>query len=97
MMKCVKTNNAFDAAIGKFDPAPIKQQKLRRRPIANWRMPSIQLLAHTQGSWRHINGNHFAAELSEYARGPAGPGAKLERSEERRVGKECRSRWSPYH
>ena len=21
----------------------------------------------------------------------------LERSEERRVGKECRSRWSPYH
>ena len=30
-----------------------------------------------------------------------GPGAVLrkmaERSEERRVGKECRSRWSPYH
>src|SRR2546425_12763865 len=26
--------------------------------------------------------------------GYAGPG---ERSEERRVGKECRSRWSPYH
>src|SRR6266851_10243540 len=27
------------------------------------------------------------------------PGARegLERSEERRVGKECRSRWSPYH
>src|SRR5215510_8324844 len=25
------------------------------------------------------------------------PGAKGERSEERRVGKECRSRWSPYH
>ena len=23
--------------------------------------------------------------------------AKLSRSEERRVGKECRSRWSPYH
>ena len=23
--------------------------------------------------------------------------AKLARSEERRVGKECRSRWSPYH
>ena len=22
---------------------------------------------------------------------------KFERSEERRVGKECRSRWSPYH
>ena len=24
-------------------------------------------------------------------------GAALTRSEERRVGKECRSRWSPYH
>ena len=24
-------------------------------------------------------------------------GCKLFRSEERRVGKECRSRWSPYH
>ena len=23
--------------------------------------------------------------------------AKVKRSEERRVGKECRSRWSPYH
>src|SRR5256885_14555020 len=23
--------------------------------------------------------------------------AKMQRSEERRVGKECRSRWSPYH
>src|SRR2546425_12864177 len=25
------------------------------------------------------------------------PGAGVDRSEERRVGKECRSRWSPYH
>ena len=25
------------------------------------------------------------------------PNAQLTRSEERRVGKECRSRWSPYH
>ena len=24
-------------------------------------------------------------------------GKSIERSEERRVGKECRSRWSPYH
>ena len=26
-----------------------------------------------------------------------GVSAELQRSEERRVGKECRSRWSPYH
>ena len=25
------------------------------------------------------------------------PGTSAKRSEERRVGKECRSRWSPYH
>src|SRR2546430_8167521 len=34
------------------------------------------------------------------AAGPAGrvqEGAQRVRSEERRVGKECRSRWSPYH
>src|SRR2546426_2013808 len=29
--------------------------------------------------------------------GPIAKGANVRRSEERRVGKECRSRWSPYH
>src|SRR2546430_8874633 len=29
--------------------------------------------------------------------GAGGPSAASARSEERRVGKECRSRWSPYH
>ena len=29
--------------------------------------------------------------------GPTGPTGLTGRSEERRVGKECRSRWSPYH
>ena len=29
--------------------------------------------------------------------GPNGAGKTTTRSEERRVGKECRSRWSPYH
>src|SRR3712207_5659639 len=28
---------------------------------------------------------------------PKGAQVEIERSEERRVGKECRSRWSPYH
>src|SRR3989475_12955502 len=31
------------------------------------------------------------------ARNPKAARAFIERSEERRVGKECRSRWSPYH
>src|SRR5260370_33541537 len=31
------------------------------------------------------------------AQGDLSENAEYERSEERRVGKECRSRWSPYH
>src|SRR5258707_3796064 len=38
------------------------------------------------------------AELNlEYCRVRAPFDGKIVRSEERRVGKECRSRWSPYH
>ena len=36
----------------------------------------------------------FHGRAAEFA---ARLGVKRERSEERRVGKECRSRWSPYH
>src|SRR2546426_10471008 len=36
-------------------------------------------------------------ELQLYEARAAGASAVLLRSEERRVGKECRSRWSPYH
>ena len=38
-----------------------------------------------------------AAIASLNANGPRVAAILLERSEERRVGKECRSRWSPYH
>ena len=38
-----------------------------------------------------------AGEMVEFASGVKGIALNLERSEERRVGKECRSRWSPYH
>ena len=34
--------------------------------------------------------------LGDQIHGPS-IGKSVERSEERRVGKECRSRWSPYH
>ena len=35
--------------------------------------------------------------MAQYESGSRTPKADLTRSEERRVGKECRSRWSPYH
>ena len=46
--------------------------------------------------------NHFPLELSENISAASHlleslPKCEFERSEERRVGKECRSRWSPYH
>ena len=34
---------------------------------------------------------------AEKVKSPVPMISKEERSEERRVGKECRSRWSPYH
>src|SRR5256885_4527422 len=40
------------------------------------------------GEWRQVSGD---------APFPPGLGDHADRSEERRVGKECRSRWSPYH
>jgi len=41
------------------------------------------------GAWEVVNG---AITLKKDAKG-----GDIYRSEERRVGKECRSRWSPYH
>ena len=40
--------------------------------------------------------NSFKTKFSIYDN-PFGLPEKHRRSEERRVGKECRSRWSPYH
>src|SRR5574341_1809606 len=37
------------------------------------------------------------AELPQQVAQGGGADSRGERSEERRVGKECRSRWSPYH
>src|SRR5256885_16511813 len=44
------------------------------------------------------NGNVLTIDQREMERNGNAPIAEqLSRSEERRVGKECRSRWSPYH
>ena len=57
-----------------------------------------KILAHISGKLRMnfiriLPGDKVTIELSPYdlTRG------RITRSEERRVGKECRSRWSPYH
>ena len=43
------------------------------------------------------NGGMFMDNRRYYGAKPANTAHTLGRSEERRVGKECRSRWSPYH
>ena len=43
-----------------------------------------------------FTGEIFVEEMRDFLDTWGIPVAKL-RSEERRVGKECRSRWSPYH
>src|SRR2546422_5991171 len=67
------------------------------------RTVGVFLLHHLANHLTHCNGGQFAQPFL----GPCDTGGeeKLElenplramRSEERRVGKECRSRWSPYH
>ena len=48
----------------------------------------LPLLLLTRSTALHMTGLELNPEAARVAR---------ERSEERRVGKECRSRWSPYH
>ena len=47
--------------------------------------------ATSQEAWEKLNEGFLRLEPSLFAKGATA------RSEERRVGKECRSRWSPYH
>ena len=47
---------------------------------------------------RHLNKKARRASRKNHLKGPRKRASEdNERSEERRVGKECRSRWSPYH
>src|SRR2546425_11803085 len=45
----------------------------------------------------YLNGHTFDEIINGATPGKVYSTCKLTRSEERRVGKECRSRWSPYH
>src|SRR3712207_9564796 len=51
----------------------------------------------TESSWDHfISGHAGTALAAAVGMAKAYPEKQIVRSEERRVGKECRSRWSPY-
>src|SRR3712207_7893591 len=66
-------------------------------PISRWRVPDGEGDGHEPGVeriWR-LATQHQLAGCSSVHLEPRLDA--VERSEERRVGKECRSRWSPYH
>ena len=50
-----------------------------------------------QWAWLTVVARNIAADLGRQRRLCDVPRDEQMRSEERRVGKECRSRWSPYH
>src|SRR2546430_6085411 len=57
--------------------------------------PNARRRAVRSGEWR-MTGKAWYPRISQ-AQPPLNSSAFAMRSEERRVGKECRSRWSPYH
>jgi len=62
-------------------------------------MPSIDDLLDAEATkWRaDVDARFAAATFDLEPRGQRPSRRRVWRSEERRVGKECRSRWSPYH
>ena len=61
--------------------------------------PSIQSLGQAEMFLlKQLQSFYFSADVKALSEGKSLPAkSTLLRSEERRVGKECRSRWSPYH
>ena len=62
--------------------------------LPNYALASSDLLAAKEAEIRELSERFKAANEAIYTRWVNGEDS---RSEERRVGKECRSRWSPYH
>src|SRR2546428_3215271 len=62
-------------------------------------VPGHGAIAHGRGAVlaRIARDLEYLSALEDGVNAAIGSGLPLERSEERRVGKECRSRWSPYH
>src|SRR5258705_12550533 len=59
--------------------------------------PGFRLVQSQTEPFLRARRDRSSSTTSNRRSGLFGQGAVSERSEERRVGKECRSRWSPYH
>ena len=72
---------------------PLDESEIRR--IVDLQLENIQKMLAANGITLQFT-DEAVTYLAERGYDPQF-GARLCRSEERRVGKECRSRWSPYH
>src|SRR5256885_864294 len=86
---------ALQARTARFRPAPGGVSIGHRAITAG----TLGCVVRRQGQVFVLSNNHVLANSNDAQRGDAilQPGPHDGRSEERRVGKECRSRWSPYH
>src|SRR2546429_3459117 len=57
----------------------------------------LRVLRRPIGAAGHLRDRSGRVRRRAGVRARLAPGVPRDRSEERRVGKECRSRWSPYH
>ena len=83
------SRNYLDAFFGKEQTAR-KDVVLEAQGRMAYRSGDWIMMPPYKGSERNLTGNELG-NLGEYGL------FNVKRSEERRVGKECRSRWSPYH
>src|SRR3989449_8739120 len=76
-----------------------QNSKTKSNPDADWPMYNHDLAGTRYSPLTQINAKNVTnlTQAWSFRLGPAGPNGSLNRSEERRVGKECRSRWAPYH
>ena len=85
----------------KLNDRQIKNAKPAEKPFKLNDGKGLYLYINTSGGklWRFdfsYNGKRKTLSIGKYPTVSLVK-ARAERSEERRVGKECRSRWSPYH
>ena len=70
-------------------------QKISSVPTTKNKALRVNLNTDIYGTFSEIGAGQETAR--NFFRSGAASGTIAKRSEERRVGKECRSRWSPYH
>src|SRR5947209_16051780 len=75
---------------------PILLKIIKPKPSATWMRVDSADLYYDYHSLEDLLHPHTLFALGMYGK-PLTPEHGAPRSEERRVGKECRSRWSPYH